>query len=602
MRVREQRFCMDYYDPMLLSPRLLAAPLLALSLTAGAVQAQSVAPVALLPEATASPQEARSSELDAELFYEIFLGELSVRAGDPGAGYALMLEAARRGRDEALFQRAADIALQSRSAEAALSSVRAWEAAWPESHQAQRYLLQIFLALNRTAETAGPLRKFLDTANPQARQTLILSLPLLYRRASDKALAASVVSEALSTYYTDPALAPAARISTGRMQLLSGDNAAAMASAQQAFVLDPAADDAALFALDLLEAKVAGADDLVKKAFSTPRPPQLQMTYARVLLELQRYSLALAQLESVTREHPELAQPWLARAALQVQNGELDGAEASLVRYAQASGDAADSPDQRAATAQTYMLQSEIAEKRGKLDEAQDWLARIDDASTRFDVQVRRASLLARQGRLAHARALIQSLPAATPEAEQRKQAAEVQLLRDTGHFADAFALQSELVKQSPDNADLIYDQAMLAEKTGDLDTMERLLRKLIAAKPDYHHAYNALGYSFAERGIHLDEARKLIETALSLAPGDPFITDSLAWVEYRAGNAARALELLASAFAVRKDADIAAHYGEVLWSAGERDRARAIWREGLRSNADNETLRETLKRLGVQP
>jgi len=602
MRVREQRFCMDYYDPMLLSPRLLAAPLLALSLTAGAVQAQSVAPVALLPEATASPQEARSSELDAELFYEIFLGELSVRAGDPGAGYALMLEAARRGRDEALFQRAADIALQSRSAEAALSSVRAWEAAWPESHQAQRYLLQIFLALNRTAETAGPLRKFLDTANPQARQTLILSLPLLYRRASDKALAASVVSEALSTYYTDPALAPAARISTGRMQLLSGDNAAAMASAQQAFVLDPAADDAALFALDLLEAKVAGADDLVKKAFSTPRPPQLQMTYARVLLELQRYSLALAQLESVTREHPELAQPWLARAALQVQNGELDGAEASLVRYAQASGDAADSPDQRAATAQTYMLQSEIAEKRGKLDEAQDWLARIDDASTRFDVQVRRASLLARQGRLAHARALIQSLPAATPEAEQRKQAAEVQLLRDTGHFADAFALQSELVKQSPDNADLIYDQAMLAEKTGDLDTMERLLRKLIAAKPDYHHAYNALGYSFAERGIHLDEARKLIETALRLAPGDPFITDSLAWVEYRAGNAARALELLASAFAVRKDADIAAHYGEVLWSAGERDRARAIWSEGLRSNADNETLRETLKRLGVQP
>jgi tetratricopeptide (TPR) repeat protein len=593
---------MDYYGLMLSPPRLLAVALLVLTLTAGAVQAQGAAPAASSPGAGTGSQAQRSAELDAELFYEIFLGELSVRAGDPGAGYALMLEAARRGHDEALFQRAADIALQSRSAEAALSAVRAWETAWPASHEAQRYLLQILLALNRTADTAVPLKKFLETSPAQARQTLVLSLPLMYRRATDKALAASLVSETLRGYYTDPALAPAARITEGRMRLLSGNAVAAMQSAQQAFALDPSSDDAALFALDLLEAKVAGAEDLVRKAFSTARPPQLRMTYARVLLELQRYTQALAQLEALTQEHPELAQPWLARAALQVQNGELDGAEASLAHYAKASADAPDSPDQRAGTAQTYMLQSEIAEKRGRLAEAQDWLARIEDADSRFDVQLRRASLLARQGRLAHARALIQSLPEPTAEAQQRKRAAEVQLLRESGHYADALVVQTELVKQSPENADLVYDQAMLAEKTGDLDTMERLLRKLIAAKPDYHHAYNALGYSYAERGIHLEEARKLIETALRLAPGDPFITDSLGWVEFRAGNSARALELLASAFAARKDADIAAHYGEVLWTAGQRERALAIWREGLRSNADNETLRETLQRLGVQP
>jgi Flp pilus assembly protein TadD len=142
----------------------------------------------------------------------------------------------------------------------------------------------------------------------------------------------------------------------------------------------------------------------------------------------------------------------------------------------------------------------------------------------------------------------------------------------------------------------------MLAEKTGDRDTMERLLRQIIAAKPDYHHAYNALGYSFADRGIRLAEARSLVETALRLAPGDPFITDSLAWVEFRAGNKARALELLASAFAARKDPEIAAHYGEVLWATGDHERARAVWREGLRRSADNATLLETLKRLGVTP
>lgn len=591
---------MDYYGLMPSSLRLLAAPLLACSLAACAVQAQNTPPATSLPTASAPTAQENGAELDAELFYEIFTGELSARSGDPGAGYSLLLEAARRNQDEKLFQRATDIALQSRSGEAALAAAHAWVDAWPTSHTAQRYLLQILLALNRTAETAAPLAQFLSTAEPSARQGLVLSLPLLYRRASDKALAATVVSEALKPYFADPALGPAALVSSGRTLLVAGDAAGALAAAEQAAALAPDSDELASFALDLLEAKVVGADALVQRAFSSSRSAQLHMTYARVLLELQRYSLAQAQIETVTKEHPELSQPWLALAALQVQNGETDGAEASLARFAQAASSMADSPEKDAAKSQTYLLQSEIAEKRDQLDEAEAWLAKISDADSRFDVQVRRASLLARRGKLSYARALIQSLPDNSPEEKRRKLVAEVQLLRDNGQYADAYALQGELVKQAPSDPDLLYDQAMLAEKAGDHATMERLLRKLIAARPDFHHAYNALGYSFAERGIHLAEARKLVETALRLAPGDPFITDSLAWVEFRSGNKQRALELLESAFAARKDPEIAAHFGEVLWTAGDHERAQAIWREGLRSDAKNATLLETLKRLGV--
>ena len=591
---------MDYYDLMPSSLRLLVAQLLACSLTACAVQAQNTLPAAALPEATAPAAQAPSAELDAELFYEMFLGELSARSGDPGAGYSLMLEAARRSEDEKLFQRATDIALQSRSGEAALAAAHAWVGAWPASHAAQRYLLQILLALNRTAETAAPLAQFMSTTEPSARQAVMLSLPLLYRRASDKALAASVVSEALKPYFTDPALGPVALVSSGRTLLVAGDTAGALAAAEKVAALAPDSDELASFALDLLEAKVEGADALVQKAFSSSRSAQLHMTYARVLLELQRYSLAQSQIETVTKEHPELPQPWLALAALQVQNGEIDSAEASLAHFAQAASSMADSPEKAAANSQTYLLQSEIAEKRGQLDQAEAWLAQIEDAGSRFDVQIRRASLLARRGKLSHARALIQSLPETTAAEKRRKLTAEVQLLRDSGQYADAYALQGELVKQAPGDPDLLYDQAMLAEKTGDHATMERLLRKLMATNPDFQHAYNALGYSFAERGIHLAEARKLVEAALRLAPGDPFITDSLAWVEFRSGNKQRALELLETAFAARKDPEIAAHFGEVLWAAGNPERARAIWREGLRSDANNTTLLETLKRLGV--
>jgi tetratricopeptide (TPR) repeat protein len=159
-----------------------------------------------------------------------------------------------------------------------------------------------------------------------------------------------------------------------------------------------------------------------------------------------------------------------------------------------------------------------------------------------------------------------------------------------------------EAVKRFPQDTDLLYDQAMMAEKADRLPDMERLLRQLIAARPDYHHAYNALGYSLADRNIRLPEAKQLIEKAVSLAPNDAYIQDSLAWVEYRLGNNERALEILQAAYAKRPDAEIAAHLGEVLWVLGQREEALKIWREGLLLASDNETLQETLKRFQVKP
>lgn len=160
----------------------------------------------------------------------------------------------------------------------------------------------------------------------------------------------------------------------------------------------------------------------------------------------------------------------------------------------------------------------------------------------------------------------------------------------------------TQAIQSQPTDTDLLYDQALLAEKLRDYENMERLLRKLIALKPDYHHAYNALGYSFADRNVRLAEARTLINKALEFAPDDPMIRDSLGWVEFRTGNMKKALEILQSAYKARPDADIAAHLGEVLWVMGQRDQAVAVWREGLRLSSDSETLTETLKRFQVSP
>ena len=141
----------------------------------------------------------------------------------------------------------------------------------------------------------------------------------------------------------------------------------------------------------------------------------------------------------------------------------------------------------------------------------------------------------------------------------------------------------------------------MMAEKLNRLDEMERLLRRVIALRPDSQHAYNALGYSLADRGLRLEEARTLIRRALELAPGDPFITDSLGWVEFRLGNTAEALRLLRKAYAARPDTEIAAHLGEVLWAGGQREEAVRVWREGRQRDAANDVLRETLSRLNPE-
>lgn len=262
---------------------------------------------------------------------------------------------------------------------------------------------------------------------------------------------------------------------------------------------------------------------------------------------------------------------------------------------------AADERSARGLT-QAYLMMAQIAEKRQDYTAATAWLDRIENADDIMAAQMRRASLLARQGQMPQARALLRSQPERRPEDARLKLVAEAQLLRDFKLWKEAYEVYGEAVARFPDEADLRYDQAMMAEKAGKPADMEVLLRALIAAKPDFHHAYNALGYSLADRNERLPEAKRLIEKAVELAPGDAYIQDSLGWVEFRLGNTARALEILQAAYGKRPDPEIAAHLGEVLWSKGQRDQALKVWREGLLLSADNETLQGTLKRLRIKP
>jgi len=607
--------------------RGLAAMALLACLPAAAQQNNATPPPDGLREAARGAEEpAQRSALDAPLFYQLLIGEMELRGGQPGTAFEVILDAARRTRDESLFRRAADIAIAARAGEQALAATRAWRQARPDSLDALRLQLQVLVLLNRAGDTAEPLARLLELTPAEDRGGVLASLPRFMQRAGEPRVVARLVEQAATPYLLREDTRVAARVAIGRAWLAAKDGERALTLAKEAASLDPAAPGPALLALEMLREKPE-AERLVTAHLAQPKAePAIRLAYARVLTGAQRYADAIAQLETATRQQPELAGPWLTLGALHLELRQAKEGEAALLRYvelvqgkaegptagpvapiAPAAPDAAADDDDDEAPGrpdqgliQAWLMLAQSAQQRNDFAAAERWLARIDDPQRALDVQTRRASILARQGKVDQARELIRRTPERRPEDARAKVVAEAGVLREAKRWRDAHELLAQANQKFADDGDLLYEQAMMAEKLNKVDEMERLLRRAIELKPDNAHAHNALGYTLADRGVRLAEARSLIARALELSPGDPFITDSLGWVEFRLGRKEEALRLLRQAWQARPDTEIGAHLGEVLWSLGQKDEARRVWRDARSRDAANEVLRETLARLKV--
>jgi tetratricopeptide (TPR) repeat protein len=568
-------------------------------------------------QAAGSPgAKVENSNLDSQLFYQLLIGEIELRNGQAGTAYEVLLDAARRTKDEALFRRVTDIALEARAMEQALGAAKAWRSALPESMQAHRYLVQLLVSLNRAGEAAEPLRSMLTRASPTERVALINSLPRFFSSNSDRRQAAVLIEQALQPYLTRPETQVVAHVATARAWFAAQETAKALELARAAHSLEPAAEAPAVLAIEMMATLEAAEPIVLGHLAAKPDSHGVRLVYVRALAGSQRYADAIAQLQVSTRNQPQLAPPWLTLGALQLELKHPAEAAQALKTYvqlveasasasaqpaeAEEDGTAAVTPEQ--GLTQAWLLLAQSAEQLGDYKGAEAWLTKIDNPQRALEVQTRRAALLARQGKITQARELVRRVPERGPEDARAKLLAEAQVLRDVKRWADANTVLAQANQRFENDADLLYEQSMMAEKLNRMDDMERLLRRVIEIKPDHHHAYNALGYSLADRNMRLAEAKALIQKALSLSPGEPFITDSLGWVEFRLGNRDEALRLLRGAYKSRPDPEIAAHLGEVLWSLGQKEEARRIWREGQQRDNANDVLRETLGRLRVEP
>lgn len=319
-----------------------------------------------------------------------------------------------------------------------------------------------------------------------------------------------------------------------------------------------------------------------------PDARDVRLGFARALVSEKRYEEARSEFRRLLGGSPDNSDMLYAVGILSLQINDPLDAEKHLGRFVEIGRGDLD-------PARFYLGQ--IADQAGRLDEALRWYDQVSAGEHAMPAKVRAAQVLMRQGKPDEARGRIQAARADDP-GDVRMLVAEAQLMRDAGRQAEAFAFLDKALESQPDQPELLYETALTAEKLGNVDVMERHLRRLIVLKPDSAQAYNALGYSLADRNLRLDEAAQLLDKALSLAPDDPFILDSKGWLLFRQGNLAAALEALQKAYAKKPDAEIAAHVGEVLWVMGRATEALAVWREATRAHPPNEALAATIKRF----
>lgn len=536
-----------------------------------------------------------SVQLTEELIFKYLSAEIADQRGSWQAAYVTMLSIAQQTRDPRIARRAAEIALKAKQPGEALAAIRLWRDVAPNSEEAAQYYMSFVLLSDNLEEARPVLQQRLQETPAQARGVLILQIQKLLARAKNKAAAFSLLENLVDPYKS----LPEAHLALAQAAFLQGDNARASQEAHAALAANPGSELAALTLAQVTPDKDDAVKSLAAFLKANPKAREVRLAHARLLVEQKQYEKAQNEFKILLKDQPKDLTALYALGLLATQGKNPGEAEKYLTTYLDAL---AANPDEDRDPAQALLILSQLAEERNDMQAAHKWLDQIDPATRQahFNAQVKRAQLFARDNDIPAARKLLKELDTQGEEEKVQVLMVEVQILRNANQMQEAMKVMNAGLKRFPDNTDLLYDYAMLAEKLDKLDIMETSLRKVIKLAPNNQHAYNALGYSLAERNLRLPEAYELIDKALKLAPEDPFIMDSMGWVQFRLGKFDEAERLLRRAYELRPDPEIAAHLGEVLWVKGQREDAKKFWRDANTKDPKNDTLKNTLLRFQV--
>ncbi|MET3134028.1 tetratricopeptide (TPR) repeat protein [Oxalobacteraceae bacterium GrIS 1.11] len=534
-------------------------------------------------------------ELSGDLLYKLTKAELEFKRGQWQGPFVTMMGVAQQTRDPRLAHRATEMALMAKQGGEALAAIRLWRELAPNSEEATQYFLGFIVLGEQMGEAEPIFSQRLKDATPAGRNIAMFQMQQFLSRAKDKPAAFAMLERLLAPY----AAIQESHLVLAQSAYAIGERARAGEEARLALRLKPESELAVLTLAQVLAEPVAVGKLLTAFLEQNPGAREVRSAYARLLVEQKQYDAARRQFLVLLKAQPENVATLYALGITSIQVNEPAQAESYFKQFlavlAARPGDERD-------PSKALMILSQLADERNDFSAAVAWLDKVDEREPRayFDARIRRAQLMARHADLDGARKTLADMK--TDDAEEQAQIvqADAQLLRDGGYTQSAFTVLENALKRFPDNPELLYDFALLAEKLNRSEVMETNLRRVIALSPNNHQAYNALGYSLAERNIRLPEAYALIEKALKMAPDDPFIIDSMGWVQFRLGHMQEAEDALRRAYGLRSDPEIAVHLGEVLWQKGNKSDAQAMWRAARAKDPKNDALKSTLARLNL--
>lgn len=525
-------------------------------------------------------------ELSDDLLYEMLMTEFASQRGHKMLALEESADVAQKTRDPRLAKRAAQMALESGDMNRAVAAFTLWQELDPDSMVAARMLSSLLLRGGKLDEARPYVVKVLKSEGANAGLTFLQLYPLVAHN-PDHAAALKLMRDLAAPY---PDVSEAHWL-VAQLAQAAGDDTLALEEVRVARKLRPEWDTPVSLEASLLgkTAPQKSLSLLSEYLKDNPKAHDIRLQYARELLAQKQYKPARDEFELLAKETPDNVELAFAVALISLQLNDLPGAEAELRQSLGKDGKGQD--------AVAYFL-GQLNEAKEDDAQALTYYRKVTAGEYLYAAQLRVVYLLNKQGHLDEAREVLRQIKATIDPQRSQLVIIEAQLLREVKRFDEAYRVLKQGLQKLPDDSELLYQAAMLADKLAHYEESEKLLHRLIKIKPDDAQAYNALGYGFLERNVRIAEAVTLVEKALQLSPGDHAIMDSVGWGYYRAGHLNRSVAMLRKAYAGNPDPEIAAHLGEVLWMRGDKEEAAKLWQDSLKTNPGNEPLQAVMKRF----
>ena len=528
------------------------------------------------------PVDPPNVELTAKMLNDLVVSELGYQRGDTDRSIEMLAALATETRDYRLARTVSQRAVNAKRYDIAGHTTAMWVELTPQDSLGwwTRGVTQI--AINDFDGAVESFNKTLRFAPPAGRNRLFADIARAISTHTDPELSYSMFLEVTNQY---PNESTAYQILV-RFAVASGERREVVDGyIDKAYEIDPSPEIAQLrFTLLLEQDRDSEAIEYIKqKVAKYPKSEVLGLTYAEHLASLGKLAEALKHLDNMSQ-----SSALLQSASLYYRSNRLDLAREKYLEYI------ALEPDDQDALVDLARVEIDF----GQLDSARDTLDRVLDRQLQFERTLLEAEFATASDRLDDGISLLEQVPIESPAQRIRIHIAKQNLYSIAEQWDNAISILNEAIEEFPNNTQLLLTRSFVAAEMGLVDVAEGDLTIVLAQDPDNANALNALGYTLTDLTERHDEALQLIERALAIRPHDPYILDSMGWVQYKLGNTEAALEFLERAHALRLDPVIAAHLGEIYWQTGERERARKIWERAIKIDPDDRTLQETIKKF----